>query len=160
MRMAQIPKSLKRTQRQQIQLQGINLTDNYTIGEMESCKGITSDHFPYFETADAKQIVDTGIPEGYQPISIFAWEKLFVVSDEPGDNGGFKCYYGGVYCGDCKNDTVPKQYAVVNSKLVVWPDKIYFDLYGSRMTAHDLMGAELIHRVTAGPIIYRKAVAE
>lgn len=157
--LAKIPKKIRHSERQQIQLQGINLTENYAIGEMESCGNITSDHFPYIQTADRKQIVSTGIPEGYQPISIFAWEKLFVVSDEPHE-GGYKCYYGGTYCGDCKNLTIPKQYAVLNSKLVVWPDKIYFDLYGSRMKAHDLGEAQLIHTVRTGPISYRKAVTE
>ena len=157
--MAQIPRQIKRTQRQQIQLQGINLTDNYDAGEMESCKGITSDHYPYIATRKQPQVIDTGIPDGYQPVSMFAWENLFVVSDEPHD-GGYKCYYGGQYCGDCKNLTVPKQYAVVNSKLVVWPDKIYFDLYGSHMKSYDLGEAQLIHTVRTGPIIYRKAVTE
>lgn len=154
----QIKTKVKHRSAQDMQMRGINLTDNYGDGQLESSMNISTARFPYITTADQLQAVDTGISEGYQPVSMFAWEKLFIVSDEPGSNGGYKCYYGGKYCGDAVNLDLPKQYAVVNSKLVMWPDKVYFNLYDEDMQAHPLTTAPLLTTITAGDIIFRKAV--
>ena len=148
---------MNRRQTQALEIQGINLTDNYRDGQLESCKGISTDRYPYITTRSKKELIDTGISDGYEPISIFAWEKLFVVSNEPSDNGGYKCYYGGAYCGDAVNTDLPKQYAVVNSKLVMWPDKIYFNLYDKELKSYPLTTAPLLGKISSGDIIYRKA---
>lgn len=150
--------NVKHRSAQSLQMRGINLTDNYAEGQLEESKGISTNRFPYITTTDELQPVDTGIPSGYQPVSMFAWEKLFVVSDEPSTDGGYKCYYGGQYCGDAVNLELPKQYAVVNSKLVMWPDKIYFNLYDEEMSAHPLTTAPLLTTVVSGTIKFRKAV--
>jgi len=143
---------------QELQMQGINLTDNYTDGQMESSKGINTDRFPYITTDDQPEETYTGISEGYKPISMFAWEKLFVVSNEPNDSEtGFKCYYGGEYCGDAVSTDLPKQYAVINSKLVMFPDKVYFNLLDNEMKSHPISTAPLLIKVTAEKIEYRKA---
>lgn len=150
--------NIKHMKDQSLQLRGINLTDNYQDGQLEESEGISSDRFPYITTTEELQPVDTGISSGYQPISMYAWEKLFIVSDEPSDNGGYKCFYGGQYCGDAVNLELPKQYAVVNSKLVMWPDKVYFNLYDNEMSAHPLTTAPLLITVSSGTITYRKKV--
>ena len=150
--------NVKRRAAQSMQMRGINLTDNHQDGQLERSKGISTSRFPYVTTTEELQPVDTGISSGYQPVSMYAWEKLFVVSDEPGDNGGYKCFYGGQYCGDAVNLDLPKQYAVVNSKLVMWPDKVYFNLYDNEMSAHPLTTAPLLTTITSGTIIYRKKV--
>lgn len=144
---------------QAIQMLGINLTDNYTDGQMESSKGISTDRFPYITTAQQLKAVDAGITEGYHAVSIYPWEKLFVVSDEPSDNGGYKCYYGGAYCGDADTLELPKQYAVINSKLVMFPDKIMFNITEERMTSSRLTTAPELMVVESGTIEYRKAVS-
>lgn len=150
--------NIKHMKDQSLQLRGINLTDNYQDGQLEESKGISSDRFPYITTSEELQPVDTGIASGYQPVSMYAWEKLFIVSDEPSSSGGYKCFYGGQYCGDAVNLELPKQYAVVNSKLVMWPDKVYFNLYDNEMSAHPLTTAPLLITVSSGTITYRKAV--
>lgn len=158
MRYPEIRTRIKRSASQQLQIRGINLTDNYDNGQLESSKNITSDHFPYIATTDQLQLVETAIASGYQPVSMFAWEKLFVVSDEPSESGGYKCFYGDRYCGDAVDLTLPKQYAVVNSKLVMWPDKVYFNLYDEEMAAHPLTTAPKLTTVTLGTITYREKV--
>lgn len=150
--------NVKRRAAQSMQMRGINLTDNHQDGQLEKSKGISTSRFPYVTTTEELQPVDTGISSGYQPVSMYAWEKLFVVSDEPGESGGYKCFYGGQYCGDAVNLDLPKQYAVVNSKLVMWPDKVYFNLYDNEMSAHPLTTAPLLTTITSGTIIYRKKV--
>ena len=157
----------EKKQVQQVQIQGINLTDNYQNGQLESSRNISANRFPYISTTDEPVDVEITIPEGYQPVSMFAWEKLFIVSDEPSGGGGYKCYYDGRYCGDAKNLTVPKQYAVVNSKLVMWPDKVYFDLYeeGSE-ESHIMSTSQLLFNVEESisaeipAVRFRKAVSE
>lgn len=158
MRYPAVGNQIQKFRSQQLQMQGINLTDNYREGQLEASKGIVTDRYPYITTADRMQPVEAGIPSGYHPVSLFAWERLFVVSDEPGNNGGYKCYYGGKYCGDAVNLTLPKQYAVVNSKLVMWPDQVYFNLYDEDMSAHPLTTAPRLTKVITGNIKFRKAV--
>lgn len=158
MKYPDIRTGIKHHAAQQLQIQGINLTDDYNIGQLESARNITSDRYPYISTSDQLQPVDTGIAPEFEPISMFAWEKLFVVSNEPSDEEGYKCFYGGEYCGDAVNTKIPKQYAVINSKLVMWPDKVYFNLYDTEMKSHPLSTAPLLDTVSNGNVIYRKAV--
>lgn len=150
--------NIKKRSGQNLTMQGINVTDNYNVGQMESSKGISTDRYPYITTEEQLQIVDAGIPEGYHAVSMYAWDKLFVVSDEPADGGGFKCYYGGEYCGDARSLELPKQYAIVNSKLVMFPDKIMFSMADETVTSSDMITAPELMTVTIGTIEYRKAV--
>ena len=159
MRLAPIRNNIPKRTRQDVQMRGINLTDRYSDGEMESCKGISTDRYPYITTQEQPATVDIPVSAGYKPISMFAWEKLFVVTDEPSGDG-FKCFYGGEYCGDAVNTQLPKQYAVVNNKLVMFPDKIYFNLYDETMSAHQLGTAARLMTVNSGTIVMRKAVSE
>ena len=160
MRLAPIRQNIPKRVRQDIVMRGINLTDHYQDGEMESCKGISTDRFPYITTQQQPLEVELPISEGYKAISIFAWEELFVVTDEPSDDGGYKCYYGGTYCGDAVNTEVPKQYAVVNSTLIMFPDKIYFNLYDEEMSAHQLGTAAKQAVIDSGTITMRKKVTQ
>lgn len=155
----QVKQDVKHHKTQEMQMRGINLTDNYADGQMESCRGISTDRYPYITTAQELQLVDAGVPEGYHAVSMFAWEKLFVVTDEPSDKDGFKCYYGGVYCGDVNNLTIPKQYAVVNSKLIVWPDKVMFEIMAEHPIGYSMDTAPILKTVDTGTAEYRKAVS-
>lgn len=163
MTLPQIAKNIQKRTRQSLQMLGINLTDNYTIGELDKCNNISTDRYPYITTAQRKKLYYLPISEGYKPISMYAWEKLFVVTDEPAnpdvENSGYKCYYGGTYCGNAVNTTLPKQYAVVNSKLIMFPDKVYFNLYDETMTSKPLGTATKLAVITSGTITMRKKVS-
>ena len=154
----QIKTNIKRRSTQAMQMKGINLTDTYGDGQMESSKGIGTDRYPYISTVQNLKEINAGVSEGYQAVSMYPWERLFVVSNEPGSNGGFKCFYGGTYCGDALNLDLPKQFAVVNSKLVMWPDKVMFDLKEETIVSQNMNTAPTLMTVTSGTIEYRKAV--
>ena len=59
----QIKTKVKHRSAQAMQMRGINLTDNYGDGQLESSKNISTARFPYITTADQLQAVDTGIPD-------------------------------------------------------------------------------------------------
>lgn len=159
MRLTPLQTRIPKTQRQQLAIGGINLSDNFKEGQMWSSYGITTDNYPFIGTQDEPvPVTISGISEGYKPISMFAWEELFVVTDEP-HNGGYKCYYGGTYCGDAVNTDLPKQYAVINSKLVMFPDKIYFNLYDETMSSHQLGSATRLLKINSGTVTMRKAIS-
>ena len=59
---------------------------------------------------------------------LFGWDKLVVVAD------------GKLYLENeevCKVSDAPKQFAVVNSKLIVWPDKLQIDLTNNEILSMD-----------------------
>lgn len=148
---------LPRSSNQALQLRGINLTDNYADGQLESSNNIGTSRFPYISTVDRMEEVQTGITDGYHAVSMFGWEELFVVSSEPNADGtGYKCYYGGTYCGDVKS-LEPKQYAVVNSKLCVFPDRVMFNLYEGKITAQNMTNAPVLRLINSGTVDYRRA---
>ena len=142
---------------QELKLRGINLTDNYTDGQIESCKGISTDKYPYITTQQKlTDVTDEYCPDTLNAISMFAWEKLFIVTDSHNSvTGGYRCYYGKQYVGDVKNTTVPKQYAVIGEKLVVWPDKVYFNLYDAESTSYELNTAPLLANINSDTITYK-----
>lgn len=147
----------KRTD-QSAQMQGINLTDAYADWQMESCKGISTRRYPYITTADKLTPVDVGISEGFHAVSMYPWEKLFVVTDEPSEDGGYKCFYGGEYCGDAVNLKLPKQYAIVGNKLCMFPDKVMFNINEENILSTSMNTAPELQYIRTGTVEYRKAV--
>ena len=151
---------IKKRSSQSLQMKGINLTDAYGDGQMESSKGISTARYPYITTTKKLEHVDTGITEGFHAVSMYPWEKLFVVTDEPTDEGGYKCFYGGEYCGDAVSLKLPKQYAVVGNKLVMFPDKVMFNINEENVKGSSMNTAPELLYAHTGTVEYRKAVVE
>lgn len=100
---------------------GLNLTENTTEGELRDSLGITADKAPTLSTMKGRS-VRASFPggEGSLPVSdIFAWDKLAVICDG-------KFYYDDEIRGEITDGL--KQFAVVNTKLCIFPDKVYLDL--------------------------------
>ena len=100
---------------------GLNLTENTTEGELRDSLGITADKAPTLSTMKGRS-VRASFPggEGSLPVSdIFAWDKLAVICDG-------KFYYDDMVRGEITDGL--KQFAVVNTKLCIFPDKVYLDL--------------------------------
>lgn len=101
---------------------GLDLTENTTEGELRDSLGITADKAPTLSTMKGRS-VRAAFPAASEPAAtvsdIFAWDKLAVICDG-------KFYYDDEIRGDITDGL--KQFAVVNTKLCIFPDKVYLDL--------------------------------
>ncbi|MBO7670118.1 MAG: hypothetical protein J6S60_05965 [Oscillospiraceae bacterium] len=107
--------SKKRTQ-EIVAFRGLNRTENTRDGDLCDATNISTAQFPTLTPREKRTAVI-----GYtDPTDIFAWDGHLVTVD------------GGVlkYDGAAKGTVAPgkKQFAVVNTKLCIWPDKVYIDL--------------------------------
>ncbi len=113
------PKNLSlRTRRRRRQLPGFTGLDRAAKaapGALADSRGVSFDAYPCLSTRRGR--VPTRKTQG--PGSIFAWGELCAVE-------GTTLYYGGQAVGTVTPGE--KQFAVVNTKLCVFPDKKYLDL--------------------------------
>lgn len=112
----QLPVQKQMRKTQVLQLRGLDLSDNHYEGSMSDCKNITSDRFPYFSTRKGRERIDT-----YSNVSaLTSWDGLVVVC-------GTKLYYKGVEIQGSLTSG-EKQFACINTKIVIMPDKKYLDM--------------------------------
>ena len=102
-------------QTQVVQFKGLNRRPEPAEGEFSAAKNLTTREYPYLAPRRGR----TEIGQPGTPSDIFGWDKLVVVADGVLYLGGEKV---------CEVNDQPKQFAVVNSKLIVWPDKLQIDL--------------------------------
>lgn len=116
-----LPYSEQRRQSQILQFRGMNLTDNYPLGSVRDSLNITTDRFPYIASRNARGAVE-GEHNTYVS-SLYNWDELVKVS-------GFVLYIGDERVADPQRllDSSEKQFAVVNTKLVIFPEKVYIDM--------------------------------
>ena len=116
-----LPYSEQRRQSQILQFRGTNLTDNYPLGSVRDSLNITTDRFPYIASRNARGAVEGG--HNTFVSSLFNWDELVKVS-------GTVLYIGNERVADPQSllDSAEKQFAVVNTKLVIFPDKVYIDM--------------------------------
>ena len=112
----ELPINKGKRRRQIVEFRGLNLTENTREGEFRDTLGLSSEGYPLIT-----QMVPRTEIEGYAaPHDLYEWDgHLVFVSD------------GILYYDYEALDNVnaePKQYAVVNTKLIIWPDKTYIDL--------------------------------
>lgn len=103
------------SQIQTVQFKGLNRRPEPADGEYSGCQNLTTRAFPRLAPRKARAAAE----KPGNPTAIFGWDKLVVVAD------------GKLYLENeeiCKVSDAPKQFAVVNSKLIVWPDKLQIDL--------------------------------
>lgn len=95
---------------------GLNRTDNTQDGEMRDMQNLSAEQFPTLTQRQMRTEL-----EGYtDPTDLFEWDGHLVVVD------GMELKYDGVTIGEVNPGK--KQFAVVNTKLCIWPDKVYIDL--------------------------------
>lgn len=102
-------------QTQVVQFKGLNRRPEPAEGAFSAAKNLTTRDYPYLAPRRGR----TEIGQPGTPSDIFGWDKLAVVADGALYLGGEKV---------CEVNDQPKQFAVVNSKLIVWPDKLQIDL--------------------------------
>lgn len=96
-----------------VQMKDITYRDYADDGEIRDSYGITSSEAPYIKTANARLVTDEDVDD------ITEWNGLVTLKD------GI-VYYNGEAVGNVSPGK--KQFAVVNTKLVIFPDKTYIDL--------------------------------
>lgn len=103
------------TRRQEITFGGLNLADGARAGELRACDNVSARRYPVLSPRRGRRLVsDDGAT------SVFEWDgKLVKVV-------GTSLYYGSDLIGSVTPGE--KQFAVVNTKLCIWPDKVYIDL--------------------------------
>jgi len=120
-----IPKAFNKRAMQTIRFGGINLTESAGDGELRDSRNMTSAFYPTLTQRKARVAV-----EGYaNPTDMYEWDGKLIVVDN-----------GTLYVdGDEIKNVLPgkKQWAVVNTKLVVFPDKIYVDLENNEYKSLD-----------------------
>ncbi|MEA4934806.1 MAG: hypothetical protein VB071_14675 [Lawsonibacter sp.] len=94
---------------------GLNQTDNWKDGELSVCKNLSARRYPCLSPRKGRSGQKYSIPS-----AIFAWDGKLVVVD------GTTLLYDGEAVGTVT--TGKKQFAVVNTKLCIWPDGVYLDL--------------------------------
>ena len=117
-----------RRQQQIITFGGINYGQNTQDGQLADCRNLTTEHFPCLHPRAGRKTAVSGLTA---PEQIFAAEgNLYIV-----DNGALKL-------GDSTLLTLTpgkKQLAVINSKLVIFPDKVMVDTTDMTVTRLEAM---------------------
>ena len=110
-----------------VQVRGVNLTDNYPDGAIEWSDHISLDRFPYITSwTPPAQISNTDGVEALTAWSTpYPWGNLIYI-----DSGGTMVFRSQDTEAIVQHTFLPgpKQFAVLQNKLVVWPDKVYVNL--------------------------------
>ena len=101
---------------QSIVFKGLNLSDTATEGELIACTNLSARRFPHLSARSGR----TRKGKYDKATAAFMWNGHEIVAE------GGKLLYDGVALCNCNAE--PKQFAVVNTKLVVWPDKLVIDM--------------------------------
>ena len=103
---------------------GIHYGRGGADGEFAETENLSSMQFPALSQRKSRKQMEL-----YSAATdLFGWDKLVVVAD------------GKLYLENeeiCKVSDAPKQFAVVNSKLIVWPDKLQIDLTNNEILSMD-----------------------
>ena len=99
----------------QIQFGGLNHNYGAADGEIWDMKNMTSDHYPVLATRERRRL----FMKLTEPGGIYAWDKLCWID-------GGKFFYDGEEKGTLSAGE--KRFASVGSKIVIFPDKCYYDI--------------------------------
>ncbi len=127
-------RALGKTRRQIVQFGGLNYTEDTRDGELSDSRGLSCGAFPGL----SQRLGRHKLQDARGVSSIYAWGKLVTVA-------GDRLYYDG----EAKGTVTPgkKQFAVVNTKLVVFPDKKFLDLATGELMPLGARGETLDHSV-------------
>ena len=120
-----------KSQKQIVTFRGLNLTDAYQDGDLADCMNLSFRRFPYM----CHRLARKTIGEYERGTAMTARDKLVIVRgtgqmDENGVEIANLLYDGEVVGQVTAGD---KQFAVINTKMVIWPDKVYLDLNPASM---------------------------
>lgn len=132
-----------RMERQTTAFVGVNYSDNFREGELEESLNLTSERFPILSQRAGRAVLGN-----YEnATAVYYKGKRFVVD-------GTKLLYDDVQIGTVSKGK--KQFAAVNSKVVIFPDKIYYDTATGEVRS---LGAEYMADGGSVEIVNRNAIA-
>lgn len=111
----QIPYAMQKNRREIVAMRGINYSDVLQDGDLADSLNLSARRYPYITTRKAR-VKQSGYENA---TAMTSWDKLVVVE-------GTNLLYDGDVVGTVAAGE--KQFAVVNTRLVIWPDKVYLDL--------------------------------
>ena len=132
MNLPKITYAVQKNQSEIVAMRGINYSDQLQDGDLRDSLNVSARRYPYLSTRRARTQ-----QTGYSGVTaLTSWDKLVSVD-------GTNLRYDGEIVGQVTAGE--KQFAVVNTKMVIWPDKVYLD-----MTSHEVkpLGAS----VTGGSV--------
>ena len=128
MRLPEVTYALSKSGSENVSLHGINWSDSLQDGDLRESENISARRYPYFTTRHARAQQKRGETFYQNGIGMTAWGKLVVIektTDSSGAEVG-QIYYDGEAIGTVTAGE--KQFAVVNTRMVIWPDKVYIDM--------------------------------
>lgn len=115
MYLAKIPYNISKTKSEIVAMRGINWADTIQDGDLLDSLNLSARRYPYIATRRGRMKM-----EGYENVTaLTAWGKLVAVK-------GTELLFDGEVVGTISEGE--KQFAVVNTKMVIWPDKVYLDI--------------------------------
>ena len=105
----------RRTKKQVVAFRGINYSDRIQDGDLRDSLNLSARRYPYMSTRRAREKLAL-----YSAASAMTARGSLVVVQ------GTNLIYDGQTVGQVTAGE--KQFAVVNTKMVIWPDKVYLDL--------------------------------
>ena len=102
-------------QREVVPFLGLNYSDSFCDGELASARNLSHRRYPYLSPRKPR-----GAEKHTAPSALFSWDGKLVLVD------GSTLLYDGEAVGTVSAGE--KQFAVVNTKLCIWPDKAFLDL--------------------------------
>lgn len=116
-----LPRAGAPAQAQVIEFKGLNYGTVGGAGELSDCRNLSAREYPCLSQRPGRKTVEgydgcTAVYEHFGKLIVCAGGKLYVDGKEL-----------------CQVSDEPKQFAVVNSQLVVWPDGILVSLTGERV---------------------------
>lgn len=116
-------KQTKRTQ-EIVAFRGMNRTQNTQDGDLSDATNLSTAQYPTITQRGKRTLVHKtttpAVTDYSNPTDIYAWDGHLVVVDDG------VLYYDGEALDNVSDGL--KQFAVVNTKLCIWPDKTYIDL--------------------------------
>ena len=120
MRMPELPYDLRPNKVDIVQMSGINWSDALKDGDLRDSLNVSARRWPYITTRKGRVKKDP-----YKnATAMTAWGKLVVVQ-------GTSLLYDGKKIGTVTAGQ--KQFAVINTKMVIWPDKVYLDINSKKI---------------------------
>lgn len=120
MRLPDLPTVNLKRRKEMVSTRGINYSDNIQDGDLAKCENLSAKRWPYIATRNKRTQQNRSANTPYTGVTaLTSWNKLVAVS-------GTSLLYDGTSVGTVTAGA--KQFAAVNTKLVIWPDKKYLDL--------------------------------